>query len=77
MQSTIKLVAMLGLVGVLAAPVSSRAYADDSASQQATDVDQSSRDAASAPSDETAKSDSSQGFDTPNSDPAPSSDGQK
>ena len=64
--------------GALVADMAPRAYADDeSGSQQATDVDHSSQDAASSSSDEAAKAGSSQGFDTPNSDPAPSSNGQK
>lgn len=46
----------------------------DSAIQQLQDVEHSSNDAANAQSDEEAKDLSNQGFDTPNTDPAPSSD---
>lgn len=46
----------------------------DSASQQLQDAEHSSNDAANAQSDEQAKDLSNQGFDTPNTDPAPSSD---
>lgn len=46
----------------------------DSAMQQLQDAEHSSQDAANAQSDEQAKDLSNQGFDTPNTDPAPSSD---
>lgn len=46
----------------------------DSAIQQLQDVEHSSNDATNAQSDEEAKDLSNQGFDTPNTDPAPSSD---
>lgn len=46
----------------------------DSALQQLQDAEHSSNDAANAQSDEQAKDLSNQGFDTPNTDPAPSSD---
>lgn len=78
MKALIRLAIVVGLAGALVAHMTPRAYADDeSASQQATDVEHSSQDAAGASNDEAAKAGSNQGFDTPNSDPAPSSDGQK
>jgi type II secretory pathway pseudopilin PulG len=45
---------------------------DESATQQAVDIQHSSQDAANSSSDEDAKDKSNQGFDTPNNDPAPS-----
>lgn len=47
---------------------------EDNALQQLQDVEHSSNDAANAQSDEQAKDLSNQGFDTPNTDPAPSDD---
>ena len=69
------LVVAAGAVLAMASFASLPARADEtSAMQQLQDVEHSSQDAAHADSDEQAKDLSNQGFDTPNTDPAPSDD---
>lgn len=74
MNNTIKLpglvaAAILSVAAFGAAPA--RADDDQNAMQQLQDVEHSSQDATQAPTEEEAKDLSNQGFDTPNTDPAP------
>ncbi|HEV2561950.1 MAG TPA: hypothetical protein VGT78_07395 [Rhizomicrobium sp.] len=81
-MNTIKLpglfaLALLSAAAFAAAPARADddgATQDESASQQLQDNDHSGQDAVQAPTDESAKDLSNQGWDTPNNDPAPPAD---
>ncbi len=80
MKTRFKMLPALSLALISVAYVIPRAYAQDDAQQQATDTEHSAHDAAGAAASgdlEGAKDLSNQGFDTPNTDPAPSPEGQQ